>query len=411
MLPRKSCVILLLFLTTVHSASLFERSYEYVLNLGKNIAPSVMSIFDCFGEDEAWNCAKEKAGKILDNWDDEVDKQRRQWQEAADAEVRESGRALDAMPSQLGSEVEQSLAVFAELLQHGVARALGRRTQDHIEDSKPASVVNNDKKIKMRKPKPPKIHLLNPIQTKKEEGRGFAQGKLQSWVVGAKDDENFKTDSLHSEDARSSLNNPEFEIEDIDQEDAEVEQARKEWNDSKIGLNRRGRGLVSEMWGIGEQALDALAEHVVQNENVDNGIQDKSSFEEQRGKKKKKKKAILKLLILGAVLKAKIGTLLQILSFKLQVKFFIIALIGLAINLARFWVELKNKHHQPQKVIYYEHAQHQHHYEHEDEPGWGPWARNIDPEDADVDGEVDRNMRPYRAQERIATPRPLLTLS
>lgn len=40
---------------------------------------------------------------------------------------------------------------------------------------------------------------------------------------------------------------------------------------------------------------------------------------EQRGKKKKKKKAILKLLILGAVLKAKIGTLLQILSFKLQV--------------------------------------------------------------------------------------------
>lgn len=34
-----------------------------------------------------------------------------------------------------------------------------------------------------------------------------------------------------------------------------------------------------------------------------------------------------------------------------QVKFFIIALIGLGINLARFWVELKNKHNQqPQKV-------------------------------------------------------------
>lgn len=51
---------------------------------------------------------------------------------------------------------------------------------------------------------------------------------------------------------------------------------------------------------------------------------------EQRGKKKKKKKAILKLLILGAVLKAKIGTLLQILSFKLQV-------ILPALLFFRFW--------------------------------------------------------------------------
>ncbi|XP_013135953.1 PREDICTED: uncharacterized protein LOC106101319 [Papilio polytes] len=398
MIPR-SCVVLLLFFSTVQSAGLFDRSYEYVMNLGKNIAPSVMSIFDCFGEDDPWNCAKDKAGKMLDNWDDEVDKQRRQWREAADAEVRASGRALGELPSQLGTEVEQSLTTLADILQHGVARALGRRRQDQNIESKPTTTVNNDKKIKMRKPKPPKIHLLNPIPAK-NEGRGFPQGQ-QSWVIG--NNEDIQTD-LSKTDART-LNNPEFGVEDTEEDSKE---ARKELGDSK-SANRRGRGIVSEMWGIGEQALDALAEHVVENENVDNGIQDKSSFEEQRGKKKKKKKAILKLLILGAVLKAKIGTLLQILSFKLQVKFFIIALIGLAINLARFWVELKNKHHQPQKVIYYEHAQHQHHYEHEEEPGWGPWARNIEPEDVDVD--VDRNMRPYRAQERIATTRPLLTLS
>ncbi|XP_068622138.1 uncharacterized protein [Battus philenor] len=406
MLP-KSCVILMLFISTVHSASLIERSYEYVMNLGKNVAPSVMSIFDCFGEDDAWNCMKEKTGQILDNWDAEVDKQRRKWQDAADAEARSSGRSLSEMPSQIGREVEQSLGSLADIIQHGVARALGR-DRGKKEELKQISMSNNDKKMKINKPRPQKVHLMRPIATtikkQDEESRGFGAAKIQSWVLGARDLEH---DSLNNDDARSAVNDPEFEIEDTDTSDAEV----NDESGNGVVNYRKGRGLVSEMWGIGEKALDALAEHVIENENTENGIQEKSSFEEQRGKKKKKKKAILKLLILGAVLKAKIGTLLQILSFKLQVKFFIIALIGLAINLARFWVELKNKHHEPQKVIYYEHAQHQHHYEHEDEPGWGPWSRSIDPEEADIDVDVNAN-RPYRAQERIShTPRPLLTLT
>ncbi|OWR48093.1 hypothetical protein KGM_214547 [Danaus plexippus plexippus] len=176
---------------------------------------------------------------------------------------------------------------------------------------------------------------------------------------------------------------------------------------------RNGRGLLGDVWDLGEKALDAVADHAIESDNQENGLVDRSSVEEQRGKKKKKKKAILKLLILGAVLKAKIGTLLQILSFKLQVKFFIIALIGLGINLARFWVELKNKHQQqPQKVIYYEHAQHQHHYEHEEEPGWGPWSRSIEPEENE--GELGVKNSPYRGQENNAQSyptRPLLTLS
>lgn len=58
----------------------------------------------------------------------------------------------------------------------------------------------------------------------------------------------------------------------------------------------------------------------------------------------------MKLFILGAALKGKIELLLKILSFKLQLKFFAIAAIGLLINIARFWIELK-KQPTPQKVL------------------------------------------------------------
>jgi hypothetical protein len=63
--------------------------------------------------------------------------------------------------------------------------------------------------------------------------------------------------------------------------------------------------------------------------------------------KKKGKKGIMKMFFFGAILKSKIELLLKILSFKLQLKFFAVALAGLLINIARFWIELKR---QPQKV-------------------------------------------------------------
>ena len=58
----------------------------------------------------------------------------------------------------------------------------------------------------------------------------------------------------------------------------------------------------------------------------------------------------MKLLLLGAVLKGKIELLLKLMSAHLQMKFFAIAVFGLLINLARFWVDVK-KGHQPQKVL------------------------------------------------------------
>lgn len=102
------------------------------------------------------------------------------------------------------------------------------------------------------------------------------------------------------------------------------------------------------------------------------------SIEESRKKKfgKKKKKHLMKLIPLALLLKSKLSFLLQLISTHLQVKFFIIAVISLMINVARFWIDLKKSHH-PSKVIYYEHAQHQHHYDHEDDHG-GYWKRSLD---------------------------------
>ncbi|KAG4074583.1 hypothetical protein HA402_004454 [Bradysia odoriphaga] len=104
--------------------------------------------------------------------------------------------------------------------------------------------------------------------------------------------------------------------------------------------------------------------------------------------KKKKRKALMKLLLIGAVLKAKIELFLKLFATHLQVKFFIVALIGLFLNIAKFWIDLKRGH-SPQKVIYYEHAQHQHHYDEHDE-GWngggGYWKRSFDEQTTENNG-------------------------
>ncbi|XP_048489245.1 uncharacterized protein LOC105381559 [Plutella xylostella] len=371
-------VIFLVYLSKVESASLFERSYEYVMNIGKNLAPSFMTMLDCMGEEDAWGCAKTKAGILLDAWGQDLNKQRRSWQELADAEVRQSGRSYEELPSKLGREVEGGLNSLAEIVGEGVARAF--TTRGHHEsggiDTITISTGADKKKEKKKKQKPPKIHLVQmPVMKMEEKGRQNEQ-HVQKWVIGKENAETRQVDVQQGEEIKT--------------QDVEVP-----------------RGFVEDVWSIGEKALDSVAEHALESDNLENGLSDKSSLEEQRGKKKKKKKAILKLLLLGAVLKAKIGTMLQILSFKLQVKFFIIALLGLAINLARFWLDVKKSHHQqPQKVIYYEHAQHQHHYdEHEEAPGWGPWSRSMEPgeqqQQQDIEIDLDLHNTPYRAQERI----------
>lgn len=96
------------------------------------------------------------------------------------------------------------------------------------------------------------------------------------------------------------------------------------------------------------------------------------SVEGRRKKFGKKKKQLQRLLGLVMLFKAKLSLLLQLISTHLQVKFFVIAVISLLINVAKFWLDLKKP---PAKVIYYEHAQHQHHYDHDDYEH-GHWGRS-----------------------------------
>ncbi|XP_050741947.1 aspartic and glutamic acid-rich protein isoform X2 [Drosophila biarmipes] len=102
-----------------------------------------------------------------------------------------------------------------------------------------------------------------------------------------------------------------------------------------------------------------------------------------RGKKKKKKKAIAKFIMIGSFLKAKIELLLKILGAHLQVKFFAIALIGLLINIARFWIDVKRGS-PPSKHHYEDHG------EDWSEPG-SYWKRSLqtDPSVEDVDSSTD----------------------
>ncbi|XP_076161081.1 uncharacterized protein LOC143143576 [Ptiloglossa arizonensis] len=130
-----------------------------------------------------------------------------------------------------------------------------------------------------------------------------------------------------------------------------------------------------------EQAGSFVAEVVDDLQNPGRAEQDDDEEtelgeqEEGRRKKfgKKKRKQLQKLLSLAMLFKAKLSLLLQLISTHFQLKFFAIAIIGLVINAARFWLDLKKAH--PSKVIYYEHAQHQHHYDHDDHEH-GYWGRS-----------------------------------
>ncbi|XP_070497545.1 uncharacterized protein [Chironomus tepperi] len=133
---------------------------------------------------------------------------------------------------------------------------------------------------------------------------------------------------------------------------------------------------VDNLRGRNGRALDKTDKKQLDDDDANDFNDDFSIYDtlrtEGKGKKGKKgKKGMMKLFFLGAIIKSKIEMLLKILSFHLQIKFFAIALINMIINLARFWIDLKR---QPQKVVYVEHAQHQHHYDEHDD--WGSsWKR------------------------------------
>lgn len=73
----------------------------------------------------------------------------------------------------------------------------------------------------------------------------------------------------------------------------------------------------------------------------------------------------IKLLIIGAILKAKIDIALKLFSAALQTKIFFLLLSILILEKFKLFMDLKKK---PEKEIHYEQTQHDHHY---DKDIWG----------------------------------------
>ncbi|XP_020811904.1 aspartic and glutamic acid-rich protein [Drosophila serrata] len=161
-----------------------------------------------------------------------------------------------------------------------------------------------------------------------------------------------------------------------------------EQSDLSLGL-----GLLDELVDADDYAGGKRKHRNPLNYGRSNGV--------TRGKKKKKKKAIAKFMLIGSFLKAKIELLLKILGAHLQVKFFAIALIGLLINIARFWIDVKRGS-PPSK----------HHYEdHGDD--WSEqgsyWKRSLqtDPSIEDTDSSTDSyQLRQAQPQQQLGTQDP-----
>lgn len=81
----------------------------------------------------------------------------------------------------------------------------------------------------------------------------------------------------------------------------------------------------------------------------------------------------IKLLILGAIIKAKIDLALKVFSAAIQTKIFFLLLSILMLQKIKLLIDLK-KTPEPKKEIHYEQTQHDHHYDadiwgHEEHPG------------------------------------------
>lgn len=79
-------------------------------------------------------------------------------------------------------------------------------------------------------------------------------------------------------------------------------------------------------------------------------------------KKKQKLKMWIRLLVLGAIIKSKIDLAVKFYTAALQTKMFFLLLGILFIQKVKLILDLK-KPQEPSKAVYYEHAQHDHHYE------------------------------------------------
>ncbi|XP_044008322.1 uncharacterized protein LOC122852519 [Aphidius gifuensis] len=161
-----------------------------------------------------------------------------------------------------------------------------------------------------------------------------------------------------------------------------VQIAKTQFNGTNI--EDIGKKYIGNFNEIVKEVVDGAKSFLTDDTTGETEVQDESR-KHKFGKKKKK--MLAKLMPIFMLVKAKLSLLLQMISTHFQIKFFKIAVISLIVNIARFWIDLK-KSHQPDKIVYYEHAHHQHHYDPEDHGDY--WRRS-------TDNEYDNNLayNPY----------------
>jgi hypothetical protein len=114
-----------------------------------------------------------------------------------------------------------------------------------------------------------------------------------------------------------------------------------------------------------------------------------NSIGEESRKRRRKGDKMMKLMMLGMMLKSKLSTFMMVFGALLQLKFLALSILNLIIGIVRLYLELTKKK-EPQKVIYYEQAHHQHVYDqqHEDKGWLGGWlSKKDDVMQRDINGD------------------------
>uniref|UniRef100_A0A182PHH7 Uncharacterized protein n=1 Tax=Anopheles epiroticus TaxID=199890 RepID=A0A182PHH7_9DIPT len=360
-------------------------------------------------------CVRQQAARVLGNWEDILNAKKMEMLAEADKEVtaRQQSRGLSdaeiarGKPSTLMQQIETGLSALSEFVSEGVDDYVSEKEQGKEEEASSKTHIHHLLKLGNAAGAARDGAPVGRADADDEDyrdqlaavedglvdyaglagspdkalGRGKQEGDQLDYGFGSGE----PSAGGHGGGSRSAIggegggNGDGSDRTQATGNDSAVQQNQSSSEEEKeehkvatvsglVGEVAEGRRLV------GSRPSKAAPSPAAASVRFDDDV---GGLRRRRKRKGKKKKTFMKLFILGAALKAKIELLLKILSFKLQLKFFAVALIGLLINIARFWIDFK-KQPSPQKVIYYEHAQHQHHYDdHGDGDFGGYWKRSL----------------------------------
>ncbi|XP_029725422.1 uncharacterized protein LOC109426821 isoform X5 [Aedes albopictus] len=271
----------------------------------------------CVVRSNPMQCIKEQAGRMLDNWENILEVKKHEMMEEADKEnqKRSEQRGLSndddkqpkQSPSSLMVQIEEGLETISEFVSDGVD-----------------SYVSTGKTSKSAEEGQPKKHLHHILH---KLGNAVGNGTNEGLARRDLDDD------------VSAL------------EDGLVDYGFGAGPEKAIGRGKQEGDQHVVYGGVEHSSSGGGFDSEEKEDEQETGRFDSGEGGFRRKRKGKKKKTYMKLFILGAALKGKIELLLKILSFKLQLKFFAVAVIGLLINIARFWIDLKRQP-QPQKDIH-----------------------------------------------------------